>query len=239
MKSAIFNWSGGKDSTLALHLILQEQKYAVKRLVTSVNSEFNRISMHGVREELLKQQASSIGIDLHQIKLPAQPTMDEYNAIMEREIDQLKLLGVTHSVFGDIFLEDLKNYREKQLSKVNIEAVFPLWKKDTTETLNQFIDLGYKTILVSTNANLLPKEFCGRVIDHDFIKDLPKNVDPCGENGEFHTFVFDGPIFSKPIDFTIGDVILREYETPKSNDDCTSTQGETNKIGFYFCDLIP
>ena len=237
---AIFNWSGGKDSALALYHILKEQQYEISELVTTINSKFNRISMHGVRSELLYEQVKSIGIPLKEILVPEQPSMEDYNNIMKQQLFFLKKEQVTHSIFGDIFLEDLRAYREEKLNEVGLKAVFPLWKRDTKELMNEFLDLGFKTIVVCVKSELLGKEFVGRVIDQDFINDLPNNVDICGENGEFHTFVFDGPIFKKPIKFKVGEVIFKEYEAPKNKKDACYANTISNKpTGFYFCDLIP
>jgi uncharacterized protein (TIGR00290 family) len=238
MKS-FFNWSGGKDSALALYYAQKNKGHSIEKLLTNINGKHRRISMHGVREELLEQQAEAIGLPLQKIILPEQPSMQEYEKQMKENIEGLRKEGFTHSIFGDIFLEDLKKYREEQLSKVGINAVFPLWKRDTKELLHEFIDLGFKTILVCTKAEVLPYEFAGRIIDRDFLKDLPSNVDACGENGEFHSFVFDGPIFKKPVDIKIGEKVFREYKTPKDQSDNCFTTRPTSSMGFWFCDLLP
>ncbi len=239
-KKAIFNWSGGKDSAFALHKILQDNAFDITALMTTVNSKYDRISMHGVRRELLLQQGASIGLPIKEIRLPEMPSMADYDNIMKEELTALQEQGVTHSIFGDIFLESLKKYREKKLSEVNIQGHFPIWKKDTTELIHEFIDLGFKTVIVCTSANLLGKEFAGRVIDKDFLKDLPKGVDPCGENGEFHTFVFDGPIFKKPINYTLGETVYKEYKAPKKKkDNCNPDNDSKKVVGFYFADIIP
>ena len=239
-KKAIFNWSGGKDSSLALYHILQQKEFDITNLMTTVNSKFDRISMHGVRKELLYSQGESIGLPIKEIRVPEMPTMAEYDSLMKEVLTEVNAAGVTHSIFGDIFLEDLRDYRIQKLSEVGLKGHFPLWKRDTTELIHEFIDLGFKTILVCTKAELLGDDFVGRVIDKDFLKDLPNNVDPCGENGEFHTFVFDGPIFKKPIDFTIGETVFKEYEAPKNKEDaCHSEELRKKPAGFHFCDLIP
>lgn len=239
-KKAVFNWSGGKDSALALHYIQQQKTYQVETLLTSVNDKFDRISMHGVRSELLHQQSKAIGIQLQELRLPEQPTMAEYNTLLTNLNTDLKSKGIDYSIFGDIFLEDLKTYREQQLADVGIKAHFPLWKRNTKELVHEFIDLGFKTIVVCTKSEVLGEDFVGEIITKDFLKELPKNVDPCGENGEFHTFVFDGPIFNKPIDFEIGEKIIRTYQAPKSKEDaCFSSTPSTKEMGFHFCDLIP
>jgi len=236
MTKAYLNWSSGKDAMLALHQLQQSQEISIQKLVTTVNADFNRVSMHGLPLELLEKQAESLQLPLHQIPLSGQVSMQTYNKAMQEHIELLKAEGVTHAVFGDIFLEDLKTYREEQLQKVEIQAVFPLWKKDTKSLLKEFIDLGYKAIVVCTNANYLDESFCGRMIDHDFVKDLPPNVDACGENGEFHTFVFDGPLFSFPVEFELGEKVLRDY-APSDEDDCyQEPQSWDHK--FWYVDLL-
>ena len=235
-----FNWSGGKDSALALYHTLQAAEQKPDLLLTSVNAAVDRISMHGVRTSLLQMQADSIGIPLRKLELPEGLDMTEYNNIMRAAVTDLKAQGYGQTIFGDIFLEDLRTYREEQLAPFGIVAQFPLWKRDTTGLLNEFLDLGFKTIVVCVKSDLLDKSFAGRVIDKEFIRDLPANVDPCGENGEFHTFVFDGPIFKRPIDFFIGDVVYREYAKPKEDDkDNCSTGSSASQMGFWYCDLIP
>jgi uncharacterized protein (TIGR00290 family) len=237
---SFFNWSGGKDSSLALYHVLNDKSYSVEKLLTNVNSQYRRVSMHGVREELLEQQAETIGIPLQKLVLSDQPTMAEYEQYTMQTMQQLQQEKFTHSIFGDIFLEDLKAYREAQLTKVGMHAVFPIWKRDTAELMREFIDLGFKTIVVCIKAELLDESFAGRVIDKDFLKDLPTNVDPCGENGEFHTFVYDGPIFKNPVEYKIGEKVFREYKAPANDkDDCFSNQPTPPSMGFWFCDIIP
>jgi len=237
---AIFNWSGGKDSALALYHILKEDKFDIEALMTTVNAKYNRISMHGVRNELLYEQGKSIGIPIKEILLPEMPSMLVYNETMKDVLLELKNKEITHSIFGDIFLEDLRAYRENKLKEVGLKAHFPLWKRNTTEIVHEFIDLGFKTVVVCVKSELLGDEFTGRIIDKNFLKDLPKNVDPCGENGEFHTFVVDGPIFKKPIAYTLGEKIFREYEAPKNKEDnCFTSTNNEKPAGFHFCDLIP
>jgi uncharacterized protein (TIGR00290 family) len=238
---SFFNWSGGKDSSLALYHVLNDGKYTIERLLTNVNNLHGRVSMHGVREKLLEQQAASIGIPLQKLILPDQPLMKDYEVQVENTLRQLQNEKFTHNVFGDIFLEDLKTYREMQLAKFQITAVFPLWKRDTTELMHEFIDLGFKTIVVCVKADVLDNSFVGRIIDKDFLKDLPSNVDPCGENGEFHTFVFDGPIFKKALVFETGEKVFREYWAPVSNEDKSLNDQPAipSSMGFWFYDLLP
>ncbi|WP_185286443.1 Dph6-related ATP pyrophosphatase [Chryseobacterium indologenes] len=230
---ALFNWSSGKDSALALYKILQENQYEVSTLLTSINEEFQRVSMHGVHVSLLEKQAESLGIPLVKMELPKEPSMEEYQKIMSNTMAEIQALGVTHSIFGDIFLEDLRKYREQQLNTIGMQAVFPLWKKDTSILIREFLDLGFKTIVTCVNGSYLDKGFAGRMIDHDFIKDLPENVDPCGENGEFHTFTFDGPIFKTPVAFEIGETVKKTYPKPK-----TDADKEGGEYVFWFSDLI-
>ncbi|ESU21199.1 hypothetical protein FEDK69T_25660 [Flavobacterium enshiense DK69] len=240
-KKALFNWSSGKDSALALYKILQNPDMEIVSLLTSVNKQYNRISMHGVRAELLEQQAESIGLPLYKMEIPEMPTMEVYEDVMRQTLNHFKEKGVTLSVFGDIFLEDLRKYREDKLAEMQLEGVFPLWKIDTRELIHEFLDLGFKTIVTCVNERNLDKSFVGRVIDEQFIADLPDDVDVCGENGEFHTFTFDGPIFSKPIDFEIGEIVYRKYEKPKkeSSNTACDTDDSAFDYGFWYCDLIP
>lgn len=227
-KISLFNWSGGKDSTLALHYILQNESFELRYLLTTVNDTYNRVSMHGVRERLLIAQANSIGIPLYQVRLPESPEMEVYEENMRKHMTLLKAEGITHSIFGDIFLEDLKAYRETKLAEINLEGIFPLWKKDTTAILREFISLGYKTVVVCAKEGL--EDFCGRVIDDSFIADLPPGIDPCGENGEFHTFVYDGPIFKNPVNFTLGEKVFKNFPSPAAD--------SGKPVGYWYIDLI-
>ena len=240
-KIALFNWSSGKDSALALYKIQQANEFEISCLLTSVNEQFQRISMHGVRVELLQQQAESIGLPLEIMQIPEMPTMEVYEEVMSKTLAKLKNQGVKYSIFGDIFLEDLRKYREDKLVDIGFEAVFPLWKIPTKDLIHEFISLGFKTIVVCVNERFLDKSFVGRLICQDFINDLPDNGDVVGENGEFHTFTFDGPIFSKPIKFEIGEIVHRKYEKPKtesSNTACDSNGDDAFDYGFWYCDLI-
>jgi len=241
----IFNWSSGKDSAFCLYKLLQQPHNEILCLLTSVNEQYQRVSMHGVRVELLEQQAKSIGLPLVKLLMPEMPTMESYENTMRAMLLNLKQQGATSSAFGDIFLDDLRAYREQKLSELDLKGLFPLWKIPTTELIKEFIDLGFKTIVTCVNEAYLDKSFVGRVIDQDFLKDLPKNVDPCGENGEFHTFVFDGPLFKEPIPFEIGEIVYRKYEKLKQIDsttyDCES-EDDSSKLfdtGFWYVDLLP
>lgn len=240
MARAYLNWSSGKDAAYALYLLQQEKKIDVGKLVTTINTEVNRISMHGVRLALLQKQAESLQLPLHIISLDGNVSMDEYNAVMQNSIDLLKAEGFTHSIFGDIFLEDLRSYREEQLQKVGMKALFPLWKMNTGQLIREFITAGFKAITVCVNAKLLDKSFCGRIIDQQFLDDLPSHIDPCGENGEFHSFVFDGPNFNFPVEFEIGEKIKRSFvQKEKKEDNCFSNKDTSWDTQFWYCDLIP
>lgn len=236
MIPAYFNWSGGKDSSFALYTLLQEKSVDIRYLVTTVNSEHQRISMHGVRRELLHEQARLIGIPVHEILLPDSPSMSSYENAMEAGLRPILEEGIRHCVFGDIFLEDLRAYREQKLAEIGVQGIFPLWKQDTRALVERFIDLGFKTVVVCVQADKLDESFVGRTIDRDFLNDLPDNVDPCGENGEFHTFVYDGPIFTRPVNFSLGERVFRNYSTQDQDDDACGT-ANVKSWGFWYIDL--
>lgn len=229
MHKTYFNWSTGKDSALALYHLLRNPVYSVEKLVTSINKDLDRVTIHGLRRSMMEKQLNALSLPVKTIELPENTSMETYNQLMKETVEGLKSEGFTTAAFGDIFLEDLKKYREEQLSRVGMKAVFPLWKRNTREIMTEFLDLGFKSIVVCCNNKVLDESFVGRIIDEEFLNDLPEEVDPCGENGEFHTFCFDGPIFSTPIQFEIGEKIYREYPAPTDKD---------KNIGFWFCDLI-
>ncbi|MGO2359365.1 diphthine--ammonia ligase [Mesonia sp.] len=238
-KKAYLNWSSGKDALMAMHYIHEAHSYDIQKLVTTVNDDLQRVSMHGVSVELLHAQAQALQLPLHIIALRGDVSLSVYNETMQKQMQQLIHEGFSHAVFGDILLEDLKVYREKELSKVGLEAVFPLWKKDTLSLAKEFIDLGYKAIVVCVSAKELDVSFCGRAFDHEFLKDLPSGVDPCGENGEFHTFVYDGPLFNNPIAFEKKERVMRMYQPSNKNDDDDCFKGQTfwdNQ--FWFQELV-
>lgn len=218
MKTAI-SWSGGKDSSRALYE-LRKTGVSIDRGLTTITTAYDRISMHGVRRELLLQQCKAIGVSPYMIEIPTPCTNEIYEEKMTQCINDLKREGMTQIAFGDIFLEDLKQYREDKMNQVGMKSVFPIWKKESDYLANSFIDLGFKTIITCVDSEQLDPSFCGRLYDEEFLNDLPDHVDPCGENGEFHSFCFDGPIFSHPIQFEKGEVVCRDER-------------------FYFCDLIP
>lgn len=236
MKS-FMSWSGGKDSALALYHAIH-QNIQVQALLTSVNQANERISMHGVRRTLLEEQAKFLQLSLHTLELSEQPNINEYEEAVNTCYASLKKEGFDQAIFGDIFLEDLKIYREAQLARHQIQSVFPIWKRDTNELIHEFISLGFKAVIVCVNTKFLDKSFCGRLINEEFVNDLPGNVDPCGENGEYHSFVFDGPILKTPIQFVKDETIYKEYRAPvDESDDCIVTPQPVT--GFYFTDLLP
>jgi uncharacterized protein (TIGR00290 family) len=219
LEDVLFCWSGGKDSAMALHALQSAREYRVTALLTTVTEEYDRISMHGVRRVLLERQAASIGLPLHAVLIPPQCIDATYEERMKEALSEHLARGVQRVAFGDIFLEDLRVYREKNLAQIEMQALFPIWKRDTRELARDFIRCGFRAITVCVDPRVLDPSFAGRVLDETFFADLPPGVDPCGENGEFHTFVFDGPVFGAPIRFLIGEKVMRD--------------------GFCFCDLLP
>ncbi len=240
-QQAFFNWSTGKDSALALYKAIQSNQFELSGLLTTINDGYGRVSMHGIRKELLYKQVESIGLPLFEVLLPEVPTMESYENAFQQVLQKRVESGDKISLFGDIFLEDLRKYRENKLAEINLKASFPLWGRNTRELVEELIELGFKAIVVCVDARVLGEEFLGRVIDYDFMNSLPDNVDPCGENGEFHTFVFDGPIFKHPIAFELGEKVFRTYQNPvkKEGDneyDCLSDTEQ--KSGFWYLDLL-
>ncbi|MCZ6791534.1 MAG: diphthine--ammonia ligase [Candidatus Dadabacteria bacterium] len=219
-KNILISWSGGKDSSLALYEIQKSRDYEVAALITTITSDYDRVSMHGLRTILLDEQASSLNIPLEKIFISKNASNDEYESRLKEVLLKYKQLGIRDVVFGDLFLEEIKKYREDLLGKIGMECVFPIWKKDTAKLALEFIDAGFKAVTVCVDSKALGEEFAGREFDEHFLDDLPKTIDPCGENGEFHTFVYDGPIFKKPIAHRLGDIVLRDER-------------------FYYCDILP
>ncbi|CCH51349.1 ATP binding protein [Fibrisoma limi BUZ 3] len=237
MNKAIMNWSGGKDSALALYHARESGQWDVVSLLTTVNEQHNRVSMHGVRADLLMEQARQLRLPLHQLLLPGDVSMETYNARMFETLQAFQQQGVTHSIFGDIFLEDLRQYRETQLQQVGLRGVFPIWQRSSTDLIHEFVDLGFRAVLVCVNEKQLSREFVGRELDLDLLKDLPKTVDPCGENGEYHTFVYDGPLFAQPIPIEKGEVVRRTY-APSGGSDCHTDQTDSDwDTGFWYQEL--
>lgn len=240
----VFCWSGGKDSALALNRILQDDRYEVVSLLTTCNEHFQRVSMHGVRLELLDQQAAAIGLPLEKIFVSQRSSNEEYQQKMAACLFAHKMCGVTSAVFGDIFLEDLKRWREENLARVGLRGIFPIWKIDSRELIREFFSLGFGSITCCVNDAHLNETSVGRNIDAAFIRSLPADVDPCGENGEFHSFAFAGPIFRKPLRFAVGETLYRPIEVTHPMDSFQAAQacplpGAQRTKGFWFCDLLP
>jgi len=204
---------------MALFTVLQQKEYTVASLLTTVTEGYERVSMHGVRCELLRRQAQSIGLPLHEVRIPPECVNPIYEQRMEEALRFHYEKGVRKVAFGDIFLEDLRQYREKNLARIGMTALFPIWKRDTRKLIRLFHAQKFRSVTACIDAKVLNRSFAGRELDDSFFLDLPPRVDPCGENGEFHTFVFDGPIFQTPLNICMGDVVERD--------------------SFIFCDLLP
>ncbi|MFB0925968.1 MAG: diphthine--ammonia ligase, partial [Vicingaceae bacterium] len=194
----VMSWSGGKDSSYALYQLQKEGKYNVKYLLTNIFKPNKRVSMHGVPETLIEKQAESIGIPLVKMYIE-EKTHDEYDIKMKEVLLKFKSEGITKVAFGDIFLEDLKEYRESRLSEIEMTAIFPLWKQSTEQLSQNFINEGFKTHICSIDTSKIPENLIGTDYSLSFLNQLPKEIDPCGENGEFHSFCYDGPIFKHNI----------------------------------------
>jgi uncharacterized protein (TIGR00290 family) len=218
----VLSWSGGKDSGLTLNALRASPDFEVVALLTSITREYDRVSIHGVRRALLEAQAAAVGLPLVEIALEPQCTNDAYEAAFHSALAQIHATypGVKHLAFGDLFLEDVRAYRERTLDHSGFTPVFPIWGHDTRQLAEEFIDAGFRARLVAVDTTQLDASFAGRAFDRQLLADLPATVDPCGERGEFHTFVSDGPIFAQPIPVEIGEVVLRDGR-------------------FAFCDLLP
>lgn len=213
-KKVSLSWSGGKDSAMALYTILKKEKFEVVSLHTSFDAASKRVGLHGVPEILIEKQAAAIGLPLEKIYLPNNAN-GGYEKVMKAFCQRQKQSGVEAIIFGDIFLEDLKAYRERQLKTVGIEAIFPLWGSSTLELVNEFISLGFETLICCLNTQAIPKDYLGKTLDKGLVGKIAQNADPCGENGEFHTFVYKGPIFQTPVHYRIGSPILKSYPFKK------------------------
>ena len=218
-KPLVVSWSGRKDSTLALNEILNNTDYEVHTLITTVTEGYDRISIHGVRNELLDKQVESIGLPLHKVSIPKDSKNEQYESALKKVLLKFKNEGINEIVFGDIFLEDVKKYRDELLDRLDMKGVYPIWKKGSKELARKFIELGFKAVTTCVDFQQIDKKFVGREYDSGFLNNLPNSADPCGENGEFHTFVYDGPLFDKKIEFTKGEIVFRDDR-------------------FYYCDLI-
>ena len=223
-KQTLVSWSGGKDSCLMLHEIIRSGEWEVAALVCMIKEKDHRISMHGVPVELLDRQAAALGLPV--VKAAVSPE-SPYEAALEKAIGPYIPAGVTHMAYGDLFLADIRAYREKLHARIGLECLFPVWMRNTTAFAKDFIASGYEAIVTCVDARKLEAGFAGRAYDAAFVRDLPASVDPCGENGEFHTFVHTGPLFKTPVAFTASAVERIRYEDP----------GHAFELGF--CDLIP
>jgi len=219
MESVLMSWSGGKDSAMALYELGKAGGSEVLALLTTVTEGYERISMHGVREVLLDRQAEALGLELCKVRIPRNSSMEEYETRMREALEHYLDRGVSSVVFGDIFLEDLRKDREDKLGRIGMAASFPIWRRDTAELAGAFINVGFQAVITCVDTRMLDGEFAGRAYDRQLLRDLPDGVDPCGENGEFHSFVHDGPIFREPVAHRIGEVVLRDDR-------------------FCFCDLL-
>jgi uncharacterized protein (TIGR00290 family) len=217
--AAIVGWSGGKDSALALYELTRQKDIEIMALLTTVTEGYDRISMHGVRRELLAEQAKALGYPLDEVGIPPQCTNEIYEQRMQQAMEKYHQSGIDQAVFGDLFLEDVRTYREERLGRIGMGGIFPLWGKNTSELAKQFIQLGFRAIVVCVDTQQLDSSYVGREYDESFLSDLPAGVDPCGENGEFHTFVYAGPIFHQPIQVERGEKVMRENR-------------------FLYCDLL-
>jgi uncharacterized protein (TIGR00290 family) len=235
---SFINWSGGKDATMALYRAMNNKVVTPDLLLTHLNEAHQRISMHGVRRELMELQSEALGLAIEYVGLPEQPTMQDYERAVAEKMDQLKSRGYRNILFGDIFLEDLKAYREAQYGALGMHCVFPLWKENSRTLVEEFIALGFKAHVVAVDSTRLDQQFCGRLIDAAFLNDLPDGVDPCGENGEYHSFVVDGPLFRHPVPYQLGEKVYREYPAAKRKEDECFT-APLPPAGFWFCDLLP
>jgi len=218
MEKVVISWSGGKDSILTLQELQTSGSYEVVSLLTTITEGYNRISMHGVQTILLEHQAESLGISLHKVYIPKNANNESYEKSMIEALSIYPTRGVRTIAFGDVFLEDVREYRENLVAYTQLQSIYPVWKKDTTLLLKDFLHNGYKSVIVCIDTEKLHESYLGTTIEETFIDSLPEAVDPCGENGEFHTFVYDGPGFKHPVRFTKGDIEKRDR--------------------FSFCDLL-
>jgi len=205
---------------LALHEFRKNEHYEITALLTTVTEDYQRTSMHGVRRVLLEGQVRSVGLCLEEVFIAKNTTNEEYGSKMRKTLERHLASGVSSVVFGDVFLEDVRKYREKNLSELGMKAVFPIWQRNTAELARSFIKLGFKAITTCVDGKFLDKTFAGRQFDERFLSELPRGVDPCGENGEFHSFVYDGPLLSERVRFKKGEIVLRDNR-------------------FHYCDLLP
>lgn len=219
MEPIVMSWSGGKDSCMALHELQQSEEHRAVALMTTITEDYDRISMHGVRRELLQRQAESLGLPLHEVSIPAVATNEVYENVMSEALGLHRDQGLATIAFGDLLLEDIRAYRDRLVERNGMRALYPVWGRDTEWFVRNFIARGFKAVITCVDTAVLDAAFAGRMIDADLLADLPAKVDPCGENGEYHSFVFDGPMFAQAVEFSIGERVMRG--------------------AFCFCDLEP
>jgi uncharacterized protein (TIGR00290 family) len=217
-RRAMLSWSSGKDSAWALHRLRGDPEVEVTGLFTTVNREFDRVAMHGVRRSLLEAQAASVGLPLFVIPIPYPCPNEAYEAAMAEFVAQARSRGTTHFAFGDLFLEDVRRYRVEKLAGTGVEPLFPLWGLPTRGLAREMVDQGLRAYLCCVDPKQAPREWAGQLFDRDFVDALPEGIDPCAERGEFHTFAFDGPMFARPVSVTVGEIVERD--------------------GFVFADLL-
>jgi uncharacterized protein (TIGR00290 family) len=210
VKRVALSWSSGKDSAWALHLLRQTPGVEVVALITTFNESADRVAMHAVRRELAESQAERVRLPLWPVFLPWPCSNQVYEKLMSAVCRRAVAERVEAIAFGDLFLEDIRQYREQQLQPTGLEPLFPLWHAPTVELARQMIRGGLRAKVTSIDLQKLDRSFVGREFDHDFLRDLPADIDPCGENGEFHTFVWDGPVFSRPVEVLPGEIVERD-----------------------------
>jgi uncharacterized protein (TIGR00290 family) len=219
MEKVLLCWSGGKDSAMALYETHKDHQYEVVSLLTTITEGYDRVSLHGVRRSLVEQQAQSLGLPLEEVFISQDCPNQEYESKMRDTLTRFKQIGVKRVAFGDVFLEEVRKYREANLSRLGMRGLFPLWGRDSAELVKSFMTLGFQAVTTCTDAKVLDSDFAGRILNEEFLASLPASVDPAGENGEFHSFVFDGPIFRERIPYDLGDKVFRD--------------------SLHFCDLLP
>lgn len=229
-EKVVLFWSGGKDSAFALFKMQLENKYEVVALISTLNQKYKRLSMHGIREDLIEAQSQSIGIPLFKMYVN-EGTHKEYNQVLNSTLQSFSKQGIHKVAYGDIFLEDLREYRDKMLTKQNMEGLYPLWKSKTSTIILDFLNAGFKTKICCVYSKYLKKEICGKDLNIEMIEQFPTIVDPCGENGEFHTYCFDGPIFKRgPIQIDLGKIIYKPVKMPQED-------SSFHEFGFWYSDI--
>ncbi len=236
IKKVTVSWSGGKDAAFALYKILHSKQYKVVCLHTVIDAETKRVGMHGVREELIQAQARALNLPLEILYLQNSEGNEKYEELIRSFYSTCAANGISAVIFGDIFLEDLRRYRDTLLTSVGLAGIYPLWKADTATLVIDFAQLGFKTLLCSANAAFFSEKEVGQTIDYVFCERIPPEVDPCGEHGEFHTFVYDGPLFTSSIKLQKTEVIKRHYAFDVKNNEGTV---ERRKSYFWFQELLP